>query len=155
MTRLKIVWPGRTKNRSVRELEEFYLTRIRQLEPCDLVEVKEGKGPAEREREKIMEIEARNIERRIDGEYVVCLSDKGREMNSADFALFLEKRLSDSRAVAFILGGFAGLGERILKRADLLFSLSRMTLSHELARVVLLEQIYRAISTQKGRPYAK
>lgn len=155
MTRIRIVWPGKTKNRSLRELEATYLARIRQLEPCDLVEVKDGKGLAERDREKIMELEAKRIETQFAGAYLICLSDKGRELNSEDFARLLERKMSSSPGVTFVLGGFAGLAERILRRANMLLSLSRMTLSHELARVVLLEQIYRAISIQRGRRYAK
>lgn len=155
MTRLKIVWPGKTKNRDLRALEEFYLARIRRFEPCDLIEAKEARGLADRHAEKIMEIEARNMERHLRDEYVICLSDRGREMNSADFARFLERQMSASRGVAFVVGGFAGLGERILKRADHLLSVSRLTLSHELCRVVLLEQVYRALTIQKGNRYAK
>jgi 23S rRNA (pseudouridine1915-N3)-methyltransferase len=155
VTRLKIVWPGKTKNKDLRAVEEYYLARIRQLEPCELAEAKEARGLAGRYAETIVEIEARNIERHLRDEYVVCLSDKGGEMNSADFARFLENRLSSSRRVAFVVGGFAGLGERILRRADLLLSVSRLTLSHELCRVVLLEQVYRALTIQKGKPYAK
>ena len=155
MTRLKIVWPGKTKNRDLRALEEFYLARIRQLEPCDLAEAKEAKGLGDRYAEKIMDIEAMNIERHLRDECIVCLSDRGREMNSADFARFLERQMSSSRGVAFVVGGFAGLGERILKRADHLLSVSRLTLSHELCRVVLLEQVYRALTIQKGKRYAK
>jgi 23S rRNA (pseudouridine1915-N3)-methyltransferase len=155
LTRLKIVWPGKTKNRDLRALEQFYLARIRQLEACDLIEAKEARGLADRHAEKIMEIEARNIERHLRDEYVICLSDRGREMNSADFARFMERQMSASRGVAFIVGGFAGLGKRILKRADHLLSVSRLTLSHELCRAVLLEQLYRALTIQKGKRYAK
>jgi 23S rRNA (pseudouridine1915-N3)-methyltransferase len=155
LARLKIVWPGKTKNRDLRAAEEFYLARIRQFGTCDIVEAKEAKGLADRHAEKIMEIEARNMERHLRDEYVVCLSDRGREMSSSDFSRFLEKQMSASRGVAFIVGGFAGLGEGILKRADYLLSLSRLTLSHELCRVVLLEQVYRALTIQKGKRYAK
>jgi 23S rRNA (pseudouridine1915-N3)-methyltransferase len=67
----------------------------------------------------------------------------------------LEKRLSDARGTAFVVGGFAGLAGRIMEHADLTLSLSPMTFSHELCRVALVEQIYRALTIMKGKRYAK
>ncbi len=155
MERLRVIWPGKTKNKELRALQEFYLAKIRRLESCVLVEAREVKGLKDRDAERIKDKEAANLERYLRDDYIICLFDKGREMSSEDLAAFLEKKLSSPRAIAFVVGGFAGLSERVLKRADLLLSLSRMTLSHELCRVVLLEQIYRALTIQKGRQYAK
>jgi 23S rRNA (pseudouridine1915-N3)-methyltransferase len=77
-------------------------------------------------------------------------------MSSVELAQFLKTVSSSSaQVVTFVVGGFLGLEERILKRADALLSLSRMTFSHELSRVMLLEQIYRALMIIKGRQYAK
>lgn len=136
-------------------MQESYLARIRRLEPCDLVETKEVRGLEDRYAERIKEIEAKNLEKHLEDDYIICLFDEGREMSSKDLARFLEKRLSTSRGATFVVGGFAGLAERITKRADLLLSLSRMTFSHELCRLVLLEQIYRALTIMKGKHYAK
>ncbi len=155
MERLKIIWPGKTKNKDFRALQEFYLAKIRRLESCILIEAKEAKGLKDRDAAKIKDREAAHLEKHLHDEYIICLFDKGREMSSEELARFLEKRLFSSRAVAFVVGGFAGLSERVLKRADLLLSLSQMTFSHELCRIVLLEQIYRALTIQKGRQYAK
>jgi 23S rRNA (pseudouridine1915-N3)-methyltransferase len=76
-------------------------------------------------------------------------------MTSEEFAKFLERNGSYSRPLTFIAGGFLGLAERIIRRSQALLSLSRMTYSHELARVVLLEQVYRALTTLRGKHYAK
>ena len=77
-------------------------------------------------------------------------------MNSDEFSRFLEKIAANSaRTITFVVGGFLGLEERSAKKADFLLSLSKMTLSHELSRVMLLEQIYRSLSILKGRKYAK
>jgi 23S rRNA (pseudouridine1915-N3)-methyltransferase len=153
--RLKIIWPGKTKNKDLRALQEFYLAKIRRLESCRLIEAKEAKGLKDRDAEKIKDREAVHLEKHLQDDYIVCLFDKGREMSSGELARFLEKRMCSSRGVAFVVGGFAGLSERVLKQANLLLSLSQMTFSHELCRVVLLEQIYRALTIQKGRQYAK
>ncbi|OGD27748.1 MAG: hypothetical protein A2028_00965 [Candidatus Aminicenantes bacterium RBG_19FT_COMBO_59_29] len=153
--RLRILWPGKTRSREWKALQEFYLARIRQLEPCELVEVKEAKGLEDREAEKIMQIEAKNLEKHLRDDYIICLFDRGKEMNSEELARLIGERVTFSRPTAFLVGGFAGLAAEVLERADLRLSLSRMTFSHELCRVALLEQIYRALTILKGKRYAK
>ena len=110
----------------------------------------------ERMEKKILAIEAEGLEKHVKDDYIICLLDKGKEMNSEEFARFLEEKGSFSlRPVTFIVGGFLGLAEGILKKSQLKLSLSKMTFSHELTRIVLLEQIYRALSIKHGRQYAK
>ena len=154
--KLKILWPGKTRNRAFQELQEFYLKKINKLESCELIETKEARGLPERAGEKILTKEAHGLEKHLKDDYIVCLVDKGREMNSEEFAHFLQEKGSDSgRCVTFIAGGFLGLADVILKKAHVLLALSKMTFSHELTRVVLLEQIYRSLTILHGRQYAK
>jgi 23S rRNA (pseudouridine1915-N3)-methyltransferase len=153
---IRALWPGRTKTAAVRDLEAFYLRRIRGLMPCEIVETETARGLAEKASDRILEIEARGLEKRLKDDYIVCLFDRGREMDSTEFARFLADRaVSGTRSLAFLAGGFLGLSSRILERSDFRLSLSRMTMSHELCRAVLLEQIYRGVSFMKGRSYAK
>lgn len=153
---IRVLWPGRTKTEAIRQLEAFYLKRITGLLPCEIVETGTVRGLNERDSEKIIEFEARGLEKRLKDDYIVCLLDRGREMNSKEFARLIEGRaIAGTRSLAFIVGGFLGLSPRILARADIRLSLSPMTMSHELCRVVLLEQIYRGASLMKGRAYAK
>jgi 23S rRNA (pseudouridine1915-N3)-methyltransferase len=153
--RLRILWPGKTRDLDWRSLQEFYLRRIRQLTPCEVVETREARGLEDSQSERIKEIEAASLEKRLKDDYIICLFDGGKTMNSEAFAGFLRKRLSDARGTAFVVGGFAGLAGRVLERADFTLSLSPMTFSHELCRVALLEQIYRALTIMKGKRYAK
>jgi len=154
--KLKILWPGRTRNKDLRGLQDFYLKRIEELIPCRLIETPEARGLAERFSQKILEREARGLEKQFKDDYIVCLFDEGKEMTSRDLARFFERCSTGSvRAVTFVVGGFLGVAGRVLDRADLRLSLSKMTFSHELCRMMLLEQIYRAISIMKGRQYAK
>jgi len=153
---LKFVWPGRTRTPELRSLQELHVDRIRSMAACRVIESREARGIGERAAEKIKEIEALGLERHLDNDYIICLVDDGEEMSSTEFARFLEKRrLGPCRSLAFVVGGFLGLAGRILERADLRLSLSRMTFSHELARVVLLEQVYRSLTIVKGKHYAK
>jgi len=153
--RLRILWPGKTRSREWRALQEFYLARIRQIEPCDLVEVREARGLEDREAKKIMQIEAKNLEKHLRDDYIICLFDRGKEMSSMELARLIGERMASPRPTAFVVGGFAGLAAGVLERANLHLSLSRMTFSHELCRVALLEQVYRALTILKGKRYAK
>lgn len=153
---IRIIWPGRTKNKDLRGLQDHYLDKIRQLGSCEIFETKEAKGIEEKHSDRILEIEAQSLEKQFKEDYVICLFDGGKEMTSVDLAVFMEKQASVSgRTLTFVVGGFLGLAERILKRADLCLSLSKMTFSHELSRVVLLEQLYRSLTRIRGRRYAK
>lgn len=154
--RLKVLWPGKTRNTAIKTLEDYYLQRINQLEPCEIIATKEAKGLSERDAGRIQETEAQGLEKHIKDDYIICLFDKGREMSSSEFARFLKSAGENStRVVTFIAGGFLGLAGRILNRADMLLSLSAMTFSHDLSHIMLLEQIYRSLSIIKGRQYAK
>jgi 23S rRNA (pseudouridine1915-N3)-methyltransferase len=156
LVRLRFLWPGKIKNKDLRNLQDQYLEKIGRLEPCSLVETREARGLTERDSEKILEIEARGLEKHLSNDYIICLFDGGREMTSAELAVFLEKASRESGpAVTFIVGGFLGLAESVLRQARLRLSLSKMTMSQELCRVVLLEQVYRALTIMKGKHYAK
>jgi len=154
--RLRFLWPGRTKNPEFRGLQDFYEARIRSLAAVEIIETREARGLEEKQAARIMDVEARGLEKHLEGAYVICCDDHGKEMTSDEFARFLRGRGLDSgKPLAFVVGGFLGLADRIRERADLTMSLSRMTFSHELARVVLLEQVYRALTIVGGRHYAK
>lgn len=153
---VKLLWPGKMKNAVLRDLQEHYLKRIRELAPCQIIETAAARGLEERFGEKIKEIEARGLEKHFKDDYIVCLFDEGQEMSSQEFARFFERCSAGSaRTVTFVVGGFLGLARRILEQADFRLSLSKMTFSHELARIILMEQIYRSLSIMKGRQYAK
>ncbi|HOW85866.1 MAG TPA: 23S rRNA (pseudouridine(1915)-N(3))-methyltransferase RlmH [Candidatus Aminicenantes bacterium] len=154
--RLKFLWPGKTKNPDLRGLQGFYEARIRSFATVEIIETREARGLEEKHADKIRDLEARGLERHLDGAYVICLDDRGREMSSPEFARFLRGRERESGTpLVFVVGGFLGFADRIVERADLKLSLSRLTFSHELARVVLLEQVYRALTIVGGRHYAK
>ena len=103
---------------------------------------------------KVEMIEVRRddqVERQIpDGAYVVMLDERGRARDSVAFSRFIDERRLDGRPLCFVVGGAYGLS---LPRADELMSFGPMTLPHQLARVVLLEQLYRGLSILAGSPY--
>lgn len=156
MIRLKILWPGKTSGQELKKLQAHYLRKINMKAKCELIETKEAKGISERYSDKILEIEAASLEKHIKDDFVVCLTDAGKELRSKEFARFLDRTSARTgKVITIVVGGFLGLGNRILSKADYLLSLSKMTYSHELCRVMLLEQVYRAISILQRSQYAK
>jgi 23S rRNA (pseudouridine1915-N3)-methyltransferase len=86
--------------------------------------------------------------------YVVCLDEKGDKLSSVDFAKFLEKMMNQGyKELVFITGGAYGFTEGETLTADRLLSLSQMTFSHQMVRLILVEQIYRALTIIRGEPY--
>jgi 23S rRNA (pseudouridine1915-N3)-methyltransferase len=141
--RLHFVWTGKTKDRRCRALVDDYLERIRHFAPCDVTELKDL--PPGKERQTVI------LER---DDFVILLDEGGSEMTSKDLASLIEKRrLEGVKRLAVVFGGFAGVSDDLRKKAQLKLSLSRMTMTHELTRVVTLEQIYRAFTLIAGLPY--
>lgn len=132
-----------------------YLKRLRRFFPVEVVEVPE-QDLNRRSPEEVLAAEARKILKRIpSGAYVVALDrERGEPVSSEKLARRLNSLgLSGRSHVAFILGGPLGLSPEVLKRADALVSFGPVTLPHALARVVLLEQLYRAAKIHRGEKY--
>jgi len=136
----------------LRELADGYLKRARHYWRLEVIEVPAGKGGANAADE-----EAQRLLARIGpSDLVLALTREGTAISSPGFTTVLEDAALSSRSrVDFVIGGAFGLGEEVLARADRRFSLGLITLPHEFARVVLLEQLYRAGTIARGEPYHK
>jgi 23S rRNA (pseudouridine1915-N3)-methyltransferase len=151
---LRFIWVGKTKNEHLRALAEDYLGRLRRFVRCDVTELRES---ADRVASEGIEDEGRRIigALRLDA-YVVLMDVVGREWSSPGLAGEIEKwQVGGRREVAFVIGGHNGVSKEVISRADQSWSLSRLTLTHEMARVVLAEQLYRAYTIIHGLPYQK
>jgi 23S rRNA (pseudouridine1915-N3)-methyltransferase len=154
---LSFLWIGATRDPRFSELERRYFERIQRFIPSDLSAVPELKKRDPRLRAAQLRREEAALRRRIDdGSYLVSLDERGREMKSSEFSSFLGGMLSRPvNGLTFVVGGFLGIPEGILEDSNLKLALSRLTLPHELARVVLLEQVYRALTILRGMSYHK
>lgn len=152
--RIKFVWVGRTRGGSLCELESDYLRRLRHFHPCEVAVAKPCSDGPDSER---LVREGREIDSKMkDATYTIALDRAGAQMDSCEFSRFMRRLLDASqREVAFIIGGQLGIDQRVLHSVDHRLSLSKMTFPHELCRVILLEQVYRACSIQSGAPYHK
>ncbi len=153
--RLNVLCMGKTKERFIREGLEKYLGYLDHFADTALRELKEEKIPDLREAPSIRKKEAERIRKAVSaGAYVVSLDERGEEFTSHEFAAFLNKTIeSGVREVTFIIGGAMGLDEQIVRDSNKTLALSRWTLTHEMARLVLLEQLYRAFTIIKGKTY--
>jgi 23S rRNA (pseudouridine1915-N3)-methyltransferase len=151
--RLAVVAVGRLKERYWREASDEYLKRLRPYAEVTVAEVADEDLSHGVERALGREAEA-VLGALPERAHVVALDAAGRSLSSEALAEHLGELALDGRSsVAFIVGGSAGLDPRVLERADERLSLSEMTLPHQLCRVVLLEQLYRAFKIQRGEPY--
>ncbi len=155
--KFRFVWPGSTADAELVSVIDRYLNRIKHFYPIEVREVPGERGRQAVQRGSIMRAQsARLMEAIPKAGYIVVLDERGRSMDSLKFSKWLERLTMDQpHGVTFVLGGDVGLAEAVRERADLLLSLSEMTLPHQLARVVLLEQIYRACTLMRNISYHK
>ena len=127
----------------MRELIDDYFTRIRKYVPCEEIELRDGKN-----------VEASLRAAIPASAHVVALEVDGKTMTSEQLARFVASRGREHKGVlAFLIGGADGLPPKLSREADTRLSLSTLTFAHRVARVVLAEQLYRAVSIWKGTPY--
>jgi 23S rRNA (pseudouridine1915-N3)-methyltransferase len=155
--KLRFLWPHSSADADFGDAIDRYFNRIKHFFPAEITEL-----PPERGRQRsgdlaIMRGQSARLLAAIPGRgHVAVLDERGQTLDSLKFARWLERLTIDSpHGITFVVGGDAGLDESVRKRADTLLSLSRMTLPHQLARVVLLEQIYRACTLIRGIRYHK
>jgi len=154
--KLQLVWIGKTRNAPVQQLIQEYLDRVGKFVSVEVIELRDRRdvgGDARR----IVEKEGDDIISRTGaGDYSIALDERGCEFDSHKLAELIEKhRMAGTKLVTFVIGGHYGLSDAVCNQANLVLALSRMTLTHELARVLLLEQIYRAFAIIHDLPYQK
>jgi 23S rRNA (pseudouridine1915-N3)-methyltransferase len=153
--RLTILCLGKTRERFIQEGLAKYLRYLKPYTDVEFKELKEEKISDLKDAPTIRKKEAEKIFKAIPaGAMLIALDERGKEFTSHEFAAFLNNTTdSGVRNLAFVIGGSLGLDESVTDRADKTVALSRWTFTHELARLVLLEQLYRAFTIIKGKPY--
>lgn len=149
--RFRFIWIGKTKDKNWRALQDEYLGRLSHFVRCEIVEVRDSAAHEGKE------IEGKRILENLNQTSFVCVLDvKGRSISSPELAKEVEKWQNRGlKEVSFIIGGAEGISSAVAERADISLSLSFLTFTHDMARAVLLEQMYRAFTIIKGFPYQK
>jgi 23S rRNA (pseudouridine1915-N3)-methyltransferase len=154
MLQITILMVGKTRERFIQEGLDFYEKRLNPLMKLSLKSVREAKEGGGLTPETLKAKEGERLQAQIPAKsYVIALDPRGKEFSTAEFAAWLTKQEELARPLAFLIGGHWGLADTVLAAAAERLALSRLTLTHELARLVLLEQLYRALTIKLGHPY--
>lgn len=145
--RLRLIAAGKLREAHLRTAVDDYLGRLGHYLPVDEVEVPQGRGPRA----------VQAFRRAVPAQHELwALEVHGKAPSSPELADWIHQRmLTGAKGIAFAIGGAEGLPRQLVDRADLLFSLSRLTLPHRLARLILAEQLYRALTIIRGEKYHK
>ncbi|HHZ1268693.1 23S rRNA (pseudouridine(1915)-N(3))-methyltransferase RlmH [Streptococcus pneumoniae] len=158
--KIKVVTVGKLKEKYLKDGIAEYSKRISRFAKFEMIELSDEKTPgkaSESENQKILEIEGQRILSKIaDRDFVIVLAIEGKTFFSEEFSKQLEETsIKGFSTLTFIIGGSLGLSSSVKNRANLSVSFGRLTLPHQLMRLVLVEQIYRAFTIQQGFPYHK
>ena len=159
MLNIKVICVGKSKEKYWDAAYAEYLKRLRAYCSPEVIEVREARLPANAspaDERNVIDAEGRDMLGRISGgDFVIALDIRGKEFSSEELARKISDISFNNSRICFIIGGSLGLSDEVKERADLRLSFGKITLPHQLARVVLLEQIYRAFKINSGEAYHK
>lgn len=157
--KIKIYCIGKTKEQYLKDGINEYLKRISPYSNIEIVEVNDSKvkdNPNQSEIDKAKNEEGDRVLKLLKNDYLIGLDMNKQEFTSEEFAGFLEKKLVEGGSnISFVIGGSYGLSDAVKKRCNTSISLSKMTFLHQMTRLILLEQIYRAFKILNNETYHK
>ncbi len=153
--KLYLLLVGKTESQWLKSAIEIYEERLAHYTGYQRIEIPELKFVSKLSHQQIKDKEGELILKNVkQNDELILLDEKGREFSSEEFAAHLDKKsIYGTKNVIFVIGGAYGFSEEVYKRANEKFSLSKMTFSHQMVRLIFLEQLYRAHTIIKGEPY--
>ncbi|MBR0036491.1 MAG: 23S rRNA (pseudouridine(1915)-N(3))-methyltransferase RlmH [Bacteroidales bacterium] len=153
--KLHVIFTGKTTGKLFQEAIADYSDRLTHYLPFSIEELPDLKNAKNLSEDQQKEREADMLFERLQpGDVLVLLDERGREFTSREFSLFLEQKIQTvSKRLVFLIGGPYGFAPRVYEAAQSKISLSKMTFSHQMVRLFLVEQIYRACTIMHGEPY--
>lgn len=157
MLKIRFIVIDRTRSSFLKEGETFYLNRLKKYVPIEWIEVRPVGIKKGRSEVEILRTEARAITKRLGArDYLVALDRRGQQYDSEALAQWLNRLSTRVNGwICFVIGGPLGLSKKILERSNLVLSLSQLTLTHEMCRLFIIEQTYRAFTILEGHKYHK
>ena len=149
---MRIICVGKVKEKWLRDAIDEYAKRITRFAKIEMHEVKDEKIMGKDEK-VIKNKEGEKILSLLKDDFVIALDENGKSLESEKFAKAMKKTGDSHQKITFVVGGALGLSDEVLKRCDMKLSLSRMTLTNQIVRLLLIEQIYRAFMITAGREY--
>ena len=152
--KITLLLTGKTSDSRLSSLIDEYQQRLRHYVPFELVVLPDLKNAKALSEEQVKTAEGEAILARLTPAMdVVLLDEHGREFRSIEFADYLQKKMSSGKDLTLVIGGPYGFSEAVYARANGKLSLSQMTFSHQMIRIMAIEQIYRAMTILRGEPY--
>ena len=156
--KIKIIAVGKIKEKYLKEAIDEYKKRLQKFCSLNIVEIPESVAKVENDAniKMSLDVEGKEILKNIKNEYVIVMDIEGKEFSTIEFEEELKSiKLKGQSDIAFIIGSSYGLSDEVKKYASLKLSFSKMTFPHQLFRVILLEQLYRAFKIENNEPYHK
>ena len=145
---------GKTTDSRLVSLVEEYISRLKHYVPFEMVVLPDLKNTKSMSEEQIKAAEGEAILRFLTPAMdVILLDEHGREFRSVEYAVWLQKKMGSGRDLTLVIGGPYGFSEAVYTRADGKISFSQMTFSHQMIRLMAIEQLYRAMTILRGEPY--
>ena len=160
LVNIYIIAVGKLKEKYLKQGIEEYVKRLSSYAKIDIIEVADEKAPEQLSEQQMQLVKRKEGERILtkitEDMYVIALAIEGKMMSSEQFAQTLDRLATYGNSkIAFVIGGSLGLSDDVMKRANEALSFSKMTFPHQLMRLILTEQIYRAFRINRGEPYHK
>ena len=154
--RLELLFLGKTREAYLSAGIDDFAKRLSRYLKVEIKTIKEGRIKKGEPENFLIEKESKILMQNVQGDYLVCLDRTGKQMDSIALAKQIERwEMQGPKKISFVIGGPLGLSATILNKANLVLSLSQMTFTHEMARLLLLEQLYRACTIKAGEKYHK
>lgn len=151
---IKVICVGKIKNSNLKSLIDDYVSKINHYHKIEVIEVKDE--PIANNEDSVLNLEANRVLDKIDNdEYVFLLDLHGKEIESVKFAEKIDKLFIDHSKICFVIGGSLGVGKSLIDRANFRLKLSDMTFLHQMTRLILVEQIFRAFKILNNETYHK
>lgn len=153
--RIKVICIGKTGKSFLLDGENEYLKRLKHYYPVEKIELPDIKNARKLTQDQVKFEEGKQLISKLSGgEQVYLLDEKGKTFSSVGFSSFIQKRFNQGgKSLVFIIGGAYGFSDAVYAKADGKISLSEMTFSHQMIRMLFFEQVYRALTILKSEPY--
>ena len=149
-----LILVGKTVSKHIAACVDDYVERLGHYMPFELITIPDLKNNRNLSEEQQKEREGEQILKQVQAQdYLVLLDEHGKEMRSIDFATWIQKKQQTVRRLVFVIGGPYGFSPSVYQRCNEQLSLSKRTFSHQMVRMIFVEQLYRACTIIKGEPY--
>lgn len=152
--KIRFIFTGKTKFDYIDEGIQDYFSRLQHYINTEIKIIPDLKNTRNLSEEMQMKKEGELLLKELNpGELILLLDEKGKKFNSREFSGFLSKKMNEGRDVCMVVGGAYGFSDEIKQKSDVKISLSPMTFSHQMVRLILIEQVYRAFTILRREPY--